>query len=346
MKNIETLIGSLSRAFLSSFGERFLGGAMQRYILRRLLAVIPTLFFASIIVFMVIRILPGDAVDLIIKSSPFMEDSEQLRKEIEADLGLDKPMHIQYFYWVRDIVVYRDLGTSLIRETPVGPDIAERVPVTMTMGILAVVFALAISIPIGVYSAMKQDTVGDHVGRSFAILGLAIPSFWLGTMIVILPAIWWGWSPPSRLVPFFDEPFRYLSVFVTPAAILGASLAAVTMRMTRTMMLEVLRQDYVRTAWAKGLKERLVVVRHALKNALIPVVTLIGLELPILVGGSVIVENIFNLAGLGNLFLQSLADRDYTIVSGINLFFGTAVLMLNLVVDLLYAYLDPRIRYQ
>ena len=319
---------------------------MQRYILRRLLAVIPSLFFASIIVFMVIRILPGDAVDLIIKSSPFMEDSEQLRKEIEADLGLDKPMHIQYFYWVRDIVVYRDLGTSLIRETPVGPDIAERVPVTMTMGILAVVFALAISIPIGVYSAMKQDTIGDHVGRSFAILGLAIPSFWLGTMIVILPAIWWGWSPPSRLVPFFDDPFRYLSVFVTPAAILGASLAAVTMRMTRTMMLEVLRQDYIRTARAKGLSETLVVMRHAIRNALIPVITLIGLFVPYIIGGTVILERIFDIPGIGQLLLLAVQDRDYPVITGIFLMVGVFVISVNLIVDLSYGLLDPKVRDQ
>ncbi len=319
---------------------------MQGYLLRRLLAVVPTLFFASIIVFMVIRILPGDAVDLIIKGSPFMEDSEEVRRQIEIDLGLDKPMHVQYFHWARDILVDGDLGTSLIRETPVGPEIVQRVPVTMTMGVLAIIFALVISIPIGVYSAMKQDTFGDHVGRSFAILGLAIPSFWLGTMIVILPAIWWGWSPPSRIVSFYDYPFRYLSVFVAPAAILGASLAAVTMRMTRTMMLEVLRQDYIRTARAKGLSERLVVVRHAIRNALIPVITLVGLFVPYVIGGTVILERIFDIPGIGQLLLLAVQDRDYPVITGIFLMVGIFVIAVNLLVDLSYGLLDPKVRDQ
>ena len=319
---------------------------MRRYLLRRLLAVIPTLFFASVIVFLVIRILPGDAVDLIIKSSPFIENTEEMRERIESDLGLDKPIHVQYVRWVSAIIFHGDLGTSLIRDTSVGAEIADRVPITITMGLLAVFFALAIAIPIGVYSAMRQDTLGDHVGRSFAILGLAIPSFWLGTMVVILPAIWWGWSPPTRLVPFHEEPFRYLSVFVTPAAILGASLAAVTMRMTRTMMLEVLRQDYIRTARAKGLEERLVVTRHAMRNALIPVITLVGLFVPIVIGGTVILERIFDIPGIGQLLLLAVQDRDYPVITGIFLVVGVFVILVNLMVDLSYGFLDPKVRDQ
>ena len=319
---------------------------MQRYLVRRLLAVIPTLFFASIIVFLVIRLLPGDAVDLIIKSSPFIENTEEMREQIEADLGLDKPMHLQYVRWISAIVIRGDLGTSLVRETSVGAEISERVPITITMGLLAVLFALLIAIPVGVYSAVRQDTLGDHVGRSVAILGLAIPSFWLGTMVVILPAIWWGWSPPTRLVPFLDAPLKYLSVFVTPAAILGASLAAVTMRMTRTMMLEVLRQDYIRTARAKGLGEWLVVTRHAMRNALIPVITLVGLFVPIVIGGTVILERIFDIPGIGQLLLLGVQDRDYPVITGIFLVVGVFVILVNLLVDLSYGFLDPKVRDQ
>ena len=192
----------------------------------------------------------------------------------------------------------------------------------------------------------RQDTLGDYVGRSVAIFGLATPNFWLALMVLIFPSAWWGWASPLRLVPVGEDALAHIGMFIIPGLILGTYLSAVTMRMTRTMMLEVLRQDYVRTAWAKGLRERVVVVRHAIKNALIPVITLIGLQLPILVGGAVIIETLFNLPGLGSLFVQSLSDRDYPMVSGINLFFATFVLFNNLLIDLLYAYLDPRIRYQ
>ncbi len=275
-----------------------------------------------------------------------MEDSAEVRKQIEADLGLDQPVHIQYVEWVSDIVLRGDLGNSILRETPVSEEIKQRLPVTFTMGTLAIIFALIIAIPIGVYSALNQDTIADHVGRSFAILGLAIPSFWLGTMVVIIPAILWGWTPPTRLLPFTDAPFRYLVVFLTPAAILGASLAAVTMRMTRTMMLEVLRQDYIRTARAKGLKETLVVTRHALRNALIPVVTLVGLFLPYVIGGTVVLERIFDLPGVGQLLLLGVMDRDYPVITGIFLMIGIFVIIANLLVDLSYGLLDPKVRNQ
>ena len=205
---------------------------------------------------------------------------------------------------------------------------------------------LLIAVPVGIYSAMRRNTAADYVGRSFAVIGLATPNFWLALMVMIFPAIWWGWSPPMEYIPLVEDPLGNLGIFIIPSLILGTALSAATMRMTRTMMLEVLRQDYIRTAWSKGLKERVVVMRHAVKNALIPVVTLVGLQLPIIVGGAVIMENIFNLPGLGRLMLIALTDRDYPIVSGINLFFGTAVLMVNLWIDLIYAYLDPRIRYR
>ena len=220
-----------------------------------------------------------------------------------------------------------------------------RLPVTIQLGVMAIVIGLVIALPVGIYSAIRQDTAADYAGRSIAIIGLATPNFWLGIMVMIYPTLWWGWTPPMELISFTEDPLGNLGVFIVPSLILGTASAAATMRMTRTMMLEVLRQDYIRTAWSKGLRERVVVMRHAVKNALIPVVTLIGLQLPILIGGSVIMENIFNLPGLGRLLLTALDNRDYPVVSGINLFFATAVVLFNLLIDLLYSYLDPRVRY-
>ncbi len=183
------------------------------------------------------------------------------------------------------------------------------------------------------------------MGRSIAIIGLATPNFWLAIMVMLYPAIWWGWSPSMEYIPLVEDPLGNLGMFIIPSVILGTASAAATMRMTRTMMLEVLRQDYIRTAWSKGLKERVVIIRHAIKNALIPVVTLIGLQLPLLVGGSVIIEEIFNLPGIGRMFLDALEGRDYPVVQGVNLFFGGVVLLTILLTDMIYPYLDPRVRY-
>jgi len=199
---------------------------------------------------------------------------------------------------------------------------------------------------VGVFSAIRQDTAADYIGRTVAILGLATPNFWLATMVMVYPAVWWSWSPPMEYIPFTDDPLGNLGMFIIPAIILGTAMAGATMRFTRTMMLEVLRQDYVRTAWAKGLKERVVVLRHAFRNALIPVVTILIGQLTIMVGGSVIMEQIFNLPGIGRLLLDTLVKRDYLMVSGLNLTYGILGLMLILATDISYAYLDPRIRYR
>ena len=217
------------------------------------------------------------------------------------------------------------MATHCLAVGPIEDTIIGRLPVTIELGVLAILIGLLIALPVGIYSAIRQDTATDYVGRSAAILGLATPNFWLGIMVMIYPAIWWGWSPSMEWVSLFTEdPLGNLGMFIIPSLILGTASAAATMRMTRTMMLEVLRQDYIRTAWAKGLKERVVIMRHAVKNALIPVVTVIGMQLPILVGGAVIMENIFNLPGLGRLMVNALDQRDYPMVSGINLVFATA----------------------
>ncbi len=318
---------------------------MRAYIIRRLLLVIPTLLILSLIVFFSVRFIPGDTIDAMLGTVDFSAEVD--REALERMLGLDVPGYVQYVRWLGDIFLRGSLGRSLVgnRDT-IEETIVSRLPVTIQLGLMSIVIGLVIALPIGIYSAIRQDTSADYVGRSVAIVGLATPNFWLAMMVMLYPVIWWGWAPPMEVIQFTEDPLGSLGVFIIPSLILGTYLSAATMRITRTMMLEVLRQDYIRTAWSKGLRERAVVVRHAIKNALIPIVTLVGLQLPILVGGSVIMENIFNLPGLGRLMLAALTDRDYPMVSGVNLVFGAAVVGVNLMVDLLYGYLDPRVRYQ
>ena len=320
---------------------------MRAYLIRRLLLVIPTLFILSIIVFLSVRFIPGDRIEAMVGRMIELGagGAEIDREALERRLGLDVPVHVQYGRWLGGILRHGTLGNSLLGNWSVEERIIGRLPVTIELGVLAIIIGLVIALPVGIYSAIRQDTAADYLGRSVAIIGMATPNFWLGIMVMIYPAIWWGWAPPLEWVPFTEDPLGNLGVLIIPSLILGTASAAATMRMTRTMMLEVLRQDYIRTAWAKGLNERVVIMRHALKNALIPVVTLVGMQLPILVGGAVIMENIFNLPGLGRLFVLALEDRDYPVVSGVNLVFATAVVGINLMIDLIYPYLDPRVRY-
>ena len=319
---------------------------MRTYIIRRLLLVVPTLFLVTIIVFLVVRMIPGDVIDAMmadmVNLSPI---GDELREIIEQRLGLDLPVHVQYARWIGG-VLQGDLGLSLRGEVPITPRILSRLPVTLELGVFAVIVGLLISLPIGIYSAIRQNTIGDYAGRGIAVTFISVPTFWTSTMVMLYPAIWWGWAPSVKLIPFTEDPLGNLGMFLLPAAILGMVLSGTTMRMTRTMALEVLRQDYIRTAWSKGLREKIVVMRHVLKNALIPVVTIVGFQLPILIGGAVIIEQIFVLPGIGTLLLDAIQKRDYPIVSGINLFIATAVLLINLLIDLTYAYLDPRVRYR
>jgi peptide/nickel transport system permease protein len=313
------------------------------YTLRRLLALVPTLFFASVIVFVSVRLIPGSVIDLMLANNPLAVSKD--RAVIEAALGLDKPMHMQYFNWVGGI--FRgDLGRSLWQDTPVMHEILARMPVTLELALLGILISLLIAIPVGVFSAIRQDTAGDYAARSFSILMLAIPSFWLGTLVMVFPSIWWGWAPELKYVPFTQDPLMNLKMLLLPATILGAGLSGLTTRLVRTTMLEVLRQDFIRTAWAKGLNEPLVVLRHALRNALIPVVTLVGIEVASVVGGAVILEQIFVLPGMGMLLLEAVGTRDYPVVTGIFLVVGLSVMLINLLVDLSYGLLDPKVRYQ
>ena len=283
------------------------------------------------------------------------------RELLERMLGLDVPIHVQYGRWIGVLptpdwitgephfngLLQGTFGESL-HEDPVSIEgrILRKLPLTIELGVLAIVIGLVIALPVGIYSAIRQDTAADYAGRTLAIIGMSTPNFWLGIMVMIYPAIWWGWSPSMEYVPFTEDPLGNLKMFIIPSLILGTAMSAETMRVTRTMMLEVLRQDYIRTAWSKGLNERVVVVRHALKNAFIPVVTLIGARLPLLVGGSVIMENIFNLPGVGRYFLDALNDRDYPVISGVNLVLASITMLSILVTDMIYPYLDPRVRYR
>ena len=318
---------------------------MRAYIIRRLLLVIPTLLILTIIVFLSVRFIPGDVIDVMSKRLMYLGITVD-REATEVMLGLDVPVYVQYGRWMEGIFLHGTLGESLMASWTVEERIIGRLPVTIELGVMAIVIGLVIALPVGIYSAIRQDTAADYVGRSIAVIGMATPNFWLALMVMLYPAIWWGWSPPMEYIPFTEDPLGNLGVFLIPSLILGTAGAASTMRLTRTMMLEVLRQDYIRTAWSKGLKERVVITRHAIKNALIPVVTLIGMDLPMLVGGAVIIENIFNLPGLGQLAVTALTERDYPVVSGVNLFFAAAVLGANLIIDLIYPYLDPRVRYR
>ncbi len=318
---------------------------MRAYVIRRLLALIPTLFFASVIVFSTVRLIPGDIIDMMIAQNDIAADKTS-REQLEQALGLDQPMYIQYFRWMGGILLRGDFGSSLWQEQSVIGEIMERLPTTFQLGTMALLVALVVAIPVGVWSAIRQDTWGDYLGRSFSILMLAVPSFWLGTIVMVFPAIWWGISPEVKFVPFWQDPVGNMLQLSLPALILGTSLSAISMRMTRTLMLEVLRQDYVRTAWAKGMGERTVVVRHALRNALIPVVTLIGLQAPILIGGTVIMEQIFVIPGMGLMLLEAVSRRDYPIITGVFLIVGVAVVLINLLVDLSYGLLDPKVRYR
>jgi peptide/nickel transport system permease protein len=313
---------------------------LKRYLARRLLVAIPSLLIASAIVFTLPRLIPGDAVQLMLAETSYAKDIDELR----AKLGLDRALHVQYAEWVGR-VVRGDLGESLWTRRPVLDELARRLPVTAELALYATIVALVIALPIGVLAAARQDTIADYVARSVAILGLSLPGFWLGTLLIVLPAIWWGWRPVTGFVEFRHDPLGHISQMLLPALILGIASAAALMRLTRGMLLEALRQDYVRTAWAKGLAERRVVLKHALRNAVIPVLTLLGTQLPLILGGTVVIETLFGLPGVSRFLFDAINQRDYPVIQGVNLLVVSTVVVVNLGVDVLYGVLDPRIRY-
>ena len=274
------------------------------------------------------------------------ENRVELRARLEAELGLDAPIPVQYVRWWKDVLLHGDLGDSIFMGVSVKDQIKQRLPVTLEIGVLALIIAMLISFPIAIFSAVRQDTIGDYAFRSLAIIFISLPEFWVGIMVVVFPSIWWGWSPPIINISLWDDPIGNLKMYILPAAILGMGINGVNMRLMRTMMLEVVREDYIRTAYAKGLTERVVIFRHAVKNALIPVVTVIGLNVPVVIGGSIIIEQIFGLPGMGRLAVEAAFIRDYPTIIGVTLVYSFVVLLIILITDLSYAFLDPRIRYR
>jgi peptide/nickel transport system permease protein len=315
--------------------------------IRRIFLIIPTLLLVTVFVFLSVRFIPGDVIDLMISetNSEGVMSYEEARAQLESQLGLDTPIHIQYWNWLTKMV-RGNLGTSIRSGNSITADMLDKVPISIELGLWAMLTGLLIAIPIGIYSAIRQDTFGDYAGRSLAILAMSVPGFWVMTMAIIFPAIWWGWTPPMEYIPFTEDPVGNTIQFAIPGLIMGASFSGGLMRMIRTLMLEVLRQDYIRTAWAKGLSERVIIMRHALKNALIPVVTIVGMGLPGLVAGAVITEQIFNLPGMGRYLFDAINRRDYPIISAVNLVLATLILACNLLVDLTYGWLDPRVQYR
>jgi peptide/nickel transport system permease protein len=317
---------------------------MRSYLLRRLLLIIPTFIVVSMIIFLILRLIPGSVIDTIAAQYIYLSNLD--KQAIEKALGLNVPLYIQYFRWMGQIFLHGNFGKSFVTNLPVTNEIKARWPVTFELGIMALILAQLIALPVGIYSAMRQDTGGDYIARSIAILCIAVPDFWVATLVIVFPSIWWHYTPSIMLISFSKDPLGNLKMFIIPAIVLGMQLSGMTMRMMRTMMLEVLRQDYIRTAWAKGLTERVVVMRHALKNAFIPVITIIGWQVPLLVGGAVIIENIFQLPGMGQLMVSAVQQRDYPTIGAIMIILTSAVLVLNLLIDMVYSFLDPRIHYK
>jgi peptide/nickel transport system permease protein len=314
---------------------------MARYIARRLLMAIPVLFVVTILIFGAVRVIPGDVCRLVLQSPDVTPDQCQ---RVYHDIGTDRPVVKQYLSWVGGIL-HGDFGKSNLTHRPVFGEIRRRANVTLELSILAGCFALALAIPMGVYAALKQDKLGDYITRFVTIGWLSMPSFWVGTMLITFPAKWWGYAPPVGYVNFWTDPLKNLQQVYLAAFSLGLALSATLARLMRSSMLEVLRQDYIRTARAKGLTDRVVLSRHAIKNAMLPVITLFGLQLGFLLGGTVVLESIFALPGLGTLLLDSVIRKDFTQLQGLVLFFSVIIIFINLAVDLSYAWFDPRIRY-
>ncbi|MBM3140559.1 MAG: ABC transporter permease [Chloroflexi bacterium] len=315
---------------------------MQRYIIRRLVLMVPTILVITVVTFGLLRIMPGDFIVAQMSEARGLDpaQAEKFRKE----LGLDVPAPVQYFRWIGGIVT-GDWGKSFWLNQPVLQVIKRAGPISAELGIIATVIGLVIAIPVGVASAVFQNTWIDYVGRSAAIVGISIPNFFLAILIIIYGAQWFGWFPPQGFQNPFENPWGNIQQFLPGAIVLGTALSAQNMRMIRTTMLETQREDYVRTARAKGLTEMQVIFRHAFRNALIPVVTLLGFQISTIIGGSVIVETVFNINGVGRTYIDAVNQRDYPLVQGILLILVTATLISNLFVDLSYSWLDPRIRY-
>lgn len=315
---------------------------MRAYMLKRILSLVPTLIGVTILVFLMIRLIPGTVVDQMIGTEARVDEST--KAAMRAYFGLDQPLHIQYLNWVGGVLI-GDFGNSWRSGLPVGKMIFDRLAVTAELGLLALGVSLLVGIPLGTLSAIKENTTLDHVVRVVSLFSLSVPIFWQAAMLILALSLWFNWVPPVDYASPIKDPVGNVMQMLLPSIVLGTVVAAQVMRMTRSSLLEVLRNDYVRTARAKGLAEKLVVSRHAFKNALIPIITVIGVQVGYLLGGAVVTEQVFTMPGVGRLVLNAVYERDYPLVQGTILFIALLFMLSNLIVDLLYAYLDPRIRY-
>ena len=315
---------------------------MKTYVIQRLVIALLTLLGMSVVIFSLLRLAPGDIVDILFSTAGYVSPSE--KQAIMKELGIDRPYWVQYLDWMRQMLT-GDLGKSYRYDQPAWQIIRPLVPVTLELAALSTLFAVLIGVPTGVISAVRQDTTLDYVLRVFSLAGLAMPAFWLGMVIILGLVTWFGWIPPLSYVSPFQDLKLHAVQFILPALAVGYRSSALIMRITRSSLLEVLREDYIRTAWAKGQTGRVVIWRHALKNALLPVVTVIGIEFAFLIGGLVVTETVFNLPGVARFLVQAILWRDYPIVQNLVMFIAVVVILSNLLVDMLYGVLDPRVRY-
>jgi len=318
---------------------------MARYAARRCLEAIPTIFFVSVIVFALIRMAPGDPAAMKMGREAARPENKEKLEALRREMGLDRPIPVQYLYWIRDLA-RGEFGESIRSKRSTTEPIRQKLPATLQLIAGATVFALLVAFPLGVLAALRRGTAVDRAAMSFVSAGLAVPSFWFGLTLILIFSVKLHWLPPSGYVPFKEDPVENLKRLIMPAVTLGVYLAATLMRFLRADMIEVMAADYVRTARAKGLRERVVVVRHAMKNALIPVLTIAGLEIGALLGGAVIIEQVFGWSGVGWLTVQAIFDRDYPLVQTSVLFVAVGLTLVNLIVDLGYGLLNPRLRVQ
>ncbi len=319
---------------------------MLRFILHRFLLMIPTLIGVAVLVFFLLRMMPGDPVaTMLLGDGGGANMPPEVIEQERARLGLDQPIGVQFFKWSWS-VLQGDFGVSMWTGRPVLYEIGIRLELSLQVAIMATILAVLLALPLGTLSAIFKDTWIDHSIRLFSIAGLAVPSFWLGMIVILLLLTYFHWIPPLTFTPFLEDPWENLSQLIWPALAVGYRYSAVSTRMMRSSILEVLQEDYIRTARAKGVMERLVVARHAMRNALLPVVTVIGLEFAFLIGGLVVTEQVFNLNGIGKLFVQAVARSDFTMIQGLVLLVSAFFVLINFVIDMLYAFLDPRIRYR
>ena len=317
---------------------------MSKYLVKRFLLMLPTLFGVALVTFLLIRVIPGDVVELRYSGDRGAVSQEILDRE-RARIGLDQPIWKQFLTWITG-VVRLDFGTSMWTGAPIWEEIKLRFTLSLQVAIMATIVAVVLAIPLGVLSALKQDTWIDYSVRIFSIAGLAMPSFWLGIVIILVMLVVFKWLPPMVYTPFWVNPVQNLAQLIWPALAVGYRYSAVATRMTRSAMLEVLREDYIRTARAKGLVQKLILSRHALKNAMLPVLTVVALEFAFLIGGLVVTEQVFNLNGIGLLFVQAVAHRDYTLLQALIMLVAGSFIVVNFLMDIAYAWLDPRIRYR